>query len=86
MLFVIIYSIISDEYLFHARVKLINIKCFMNLSLVSSSISDILGINVANVISPVLHINFVKVHTDSEVVQSINLSFDRMLSLVKRFH
>ena len=74
------------EYLFHARVKLINIKCFMNLPLVSLTISDIIGINVANVISSVLHFNFAKVHTDSVVVQSINLSFDKMLSLVKRFH
>ena len=58
----------------------------MNLSLVGLSMSDILGINVATVISPVLHINFVKIHTDNEVVLSMTLLFSRMLSLVKRFH
>ena len=41
---------------------------FMNLSLVSLSMSDIFGIDVVTIISLVLHINFVKIHTDSEVV------------------
>ena len=59
---------------------------FMNLSLVSMSMSDILEIDVATVIFPVLHINFAKIHTDSEVIVSMILLFGRMLSLVKRFH
>ena len=57
-----------------------------NLSLVSLNISDIFGIDVVTIISPVLHINFVKIHTDNEVVLSMTLLFDLMLSLVKRFH
>ena len=40
----------------------------MNLSFVSLSMSDIFGIDVVTVISPVLHINFAKIHTESEVV------------------
>ena len=56
-----------------------------NLHLVSLSMSNIFEIDVAIVISPVLHINFAKIHKDSKVVLSMNLSFDRMLSLVKRF-
>ena len=43
----------------------------MNLSLVSLSMSDILGIDVATVIFPILHINFTKIHTDSEVILSM---------------
>ena len=58
----------------------------MNLSLVSLSMSDILEIDVATVISHVLCINFAKIHTDSEVILSMTLLFSRMLSLVKRFH
>ena len=58
----------------------------LNLSLVSLSMSDILEIDVAIVISFVLCINFAKIHTDSEVVLSMTLLFGRMLSLVKRFH
>ena len=53
-----------------------------NLFLVSMSILDIFGIDVATVISPVLHINFSKIHIDSEVILSITLLFGRMLSLV----
>ena len=48
--------------------------------------SNIIGIDVATVISPVLHINFVEIHTDSEVVLSMTLLFCRMFSLVKIFH
>ena len=44
------------------------------------------GINAATIIYPVLHINFVKIYTDSEVIISMTLLFNRMLSLVKRFH
>ena len=58
----------------------------INLPPVSLSMWDILGINVATFFSPVLHINFAKIHRDSEVVLSITLLFSRMLSLVKRFH
>ena len=56
------------------------------LSLVSLSMSDIVEIDVAIVISLVLHINFDKIHTDSEIVISMNLLFSKMFSLVKRFH
>ena len=59
---------------------------FMNLHLVSLSMSDILEIDVAIFISPVLCINFAKIHTDSEVVLLMTLLFSWMLSLVKRFH
>ena len=41
------------------------------------------GIDVAIVISPVLRINFAKIHMDNEVVLSITLLFGRMFSLVK---
>ena len=58
----------------------------MNLPLLSLNMSKILEINVATVISPILRINFAKIHTDSEVVLSITLLFIRMFSLVKRFH
>ena len=47
---------------------------------------DILEIDVATIISPVLRINFAKIHTGSEVVLSMTLLFGRMLSLVKKFH
>ena len=40
----------------------------MNLPLMSMSISDILEIDVAIVISLVFHINFAKIDTDSEIV------------------
>ena len=43
----------------------------INSPLVSLSMSDILEINVATVISPVLHINFAKIHMNNEVVLSI---------------
>ena len=43
----------------------------MNLPIVSLSMSDILEIYVATVISPILRINFAKIHTDSEVVVSM---------------
>ena len=57
--------------LFFTWVKLINIEFFMNLPLVSLSISDILEIYFAIINSPVLRINFAKIHTDSEVVLSM---------------
>ena len=57
-----------------------------NLLLVSLIMSIIYGIDAETVISLVLHINFAKIHTDSEVVISMTLSFGRMLSLVKRFY
>ena len=58
-----------------------------NLSLVSMSMLDsFFGIDIATLISPVLRINFAKIHMDSEVVLSITLLFDRMLSLMKIFH
>ena len=57
----------------------------MNLSLVSLSMLNILEIDVATVIFPVLCINFAKIYTDKEVVISVTLLFGRMLSLVKRF-
>ena len=59
---------------------------FMNSPLVSLSMSDILGINVAIVISSILHINFSKIHTDSKIILSKTLLFGMMLSLVKIFH
>ena len=59
---------------------------FMNLSLISLSMSDVLEIDVATVISSVFHINFAKIHTNSEIVISMTLLFSRMLSLMKRFH
>ena len=58
----------------------------MNLHLVSLSMSNIVGINVATVISPIVHISFVKIYTDSEVILSITLLFGRMLSLGNIFH
>ena len=58
----------------------------MNLPLMSLSISNILEIYVVIVISPILCINFAKIHTNSEVVLSMTLLFSRILSLVKRFH
>ena len=58
----------------------------MNLPLACLNISNILGINVATVISLILHINFAKIHTNSEVIISKTLLFGRMLSLVKWFY
>ena len=58
----------------------------MNLPFVSMSMSNILEIDVATFISPVLCINFDKIHTDSKVILSMTLLFGRLLSLVKRFH
>ena len=59
---------------------------FMNLLLVSLSMSNILKIDVAIVISSVLRINFAKIHTDSKVVILMTLLLGMMLSLMKRFH
>ena len=56
----------------------------MNLPLVSLSMSNILENDVATVVSPILGINFAKIHTDSEVVLSMTLLFSRVFSLVKR--
>ena len=47
---------------------------------------DFIEIDVIIIISFVLHINFIKIHTNNEVVISMTLLFGRMLSLVKRFH
>ena len=58
----------------------------MNLPLVNMSMSDIFRIDVVTVTSPVLFINFAKIHTDSEIVISMTLLFGRIFSLVKRFH
>ena len=59
----------------------------VDLPLMSVSMLDIFfGIDATIVISPVLRINFAKIHTDSEVVLSITSIFCRMLGLVKRFH
>ena len=59
----------------------------VDLSLASLSMLDILfGINVVTVISPILHINFAKIHTNSGVLLSLTLIFGRVLSLMKRFH
>ena len=57
----------------------------MNLSLVSLSMSYIFWNDATNVISLILYINFAKIHANSEVVLSITLLFDRILSLVKIF-
>ena len=43
----------------------------MNLPRISLSISDILEIDAATVIYPVLCINFAKIHTDCEVILSM---------------
>ena len=43
----------------------------MNLPLVGLSMSNILEIDVATFISHVLHINFAKIHMDSEVILSM---------------
>ena len=58
----------------------------MDLPLVSLSMPNILGIDIATVNYLILHINFDKIHTDSEIVLSMTLLFCRMLSLVKIFH
>ena len=47
---------------------------------------NIIGIDVVTVNSHVLHINFAKIHTNSEVVLYMILLFGRMLILVKIFH
>ena len=57
----------------------------MNLPLMSMSMSDLFGINVATVISLILLINFAKIHIDSEFFLSMTL-LGKMLILVKRFH
>ena len=43
----------------------------MNLPLVNLSMLDIFGIDVETLISPVLRINFVRIHTDNEVILSM---------------
>ena len=58
----------------------------MNLPFVYLTISNILRIDVATIISLIWHINFAKIYTDSEVVVSMTLLFGRILSLVKKFH
>ena len=58
----------------------------MNLPFVYLTISNILRIDVATIISLIWHINFSKIYTDSEVVVSMTLLFGRILSLVKKFH
>ena len=58
----------------------------VDLPLVSPSMPNILGIDVATVNSPVLHVNFAKIYTDSEVIISMTLLFGRMFSLIKIFH
>ena len=45
----------------------------VKLPIVSLSLSDIFGIDDITIISPILYINFAKIHTDSEVVISITL-------------
>ena len=42
-------------------------------------------IDITTLISPVLHVNFDKIHRNSKVFISITLLFGRMLSLVKGF-
>ena len=59
---------------------------FMNLPLLSLGTLDIFGIDATTIIYLVLHVNFSKIHTDSEVVISMTLLFGRMLSLVNKFH
>ena len=58
----------------------------VDLHLMSLSMSDIFGIDVVTVISPVFNINFTKIDTNGEVVLSMSLLFDRMFSLMKIFH
>ena len=58
----------------------------MNMPLMSLSMSDILEIDVATIISPVLRNNFAKIHTNSELVLLMTLLFSRTLILVKIFH
>ena len=59
----------------------------VDLPFVSLSMSYIFfEIDVAIVISPVLCINFAKIHANSEVILSMTLLFSRMLSLMKKFH
>ena len=59
---------------------------FMNLSLVSLSMSDILEIDIVIVISLVLRINFANIYMNSEVIISMTLLFGRMFSLVMIFY
>ena len=59
---------------------------FMNLPLVSMNMLNILEIDVAIVIFPILHINFAKIHIDSKVVLLMTLLFSMIVSLVKIFH
>ena len=59
---------------------------FMNLPLLSLGTLDIFGIDATTIIYLVLHVNFSKIHMDSEVVISMTLLFGRMLSLVNKFH
>ena len=59
---------------------------FVNLPLMSLSMSDIYGIDVVTVIYPVLRINFVKIHTAIDVVILITLLFGIMLSLMNLFN
>ena len=42
-----------------------------NLPLMSPNMPDIFEIGVTIIISPVLRVNFVKIHTDSKVVLSM---------------
>ena len=58
----------------------------MNLFLVSLNMLDTFRIDTAVVIYSVLHINFDKIYTDSEIVLSMTLLFCRMFSFDKRFH
>ena len=58
----------------------------MYLYFMSLTMSNILEIDVAVVISSVFRIIFAKIHTDSQVVISMTLLFGRMLSFVRRFN
>ena len=58
----------------------------MNLPLMSLSMLNILEIDVAIVIFFVLRINFTKIHTNSEVILSMTLLFNRILSFMKIFN
>ena len=59
---------------------------FVNLPLMSLSMSDIYGIDVVTVIYPVLRINFAKIHTAIDVVILITLLFGIMFRLMNLFH
>ena len=58
----------------------------VDLPLVSPSMPNTLGTDVVTVNSPLLHINFAKIHTDSEIIISMTLLFGRMFNLIKIFH